>query len=429
MVKGFLVAGTHSGCGKTTVTLGLLSVFKKKGFKVQPFKVGPDYIDTAWHRVVCGNPSINLDLFAMEKDLEAWFLKYALKAELNIVEGVMGLFDGNFSSFKLAKRLGLPIILVLDTFGMAETVEAIALGFKKLLEKEKLELYLVLNRVSSERHLLRLLKALKDFQVVGFLFRKSEVSIPSRHLGLFMPEKEVPSKYFLNSLEEEIEKNFDLELLLSLRSYKNFKISNCLLSNFEFPFSKIAIAYDLAFCFYYNHFLDLLSEKVQVCYFSPLSNKSLPSEVDAVYIGGGYPELYAEALAENETLKKDIKIWVEEGNLLYAECGGLIYLSQNLLYQGKNYPMVGIFPVRVEMKGLHLGYREVFPKKEGQFLVNSTFRGHEFHYTSVTELSEIQKAFLVKDLEGNVWEEGYSYKNTLATYVHFINLINYEEEI
>lgn len=424
MVRGFLIGGTHSGCGKTTVTLGLLRVLRKKGFKVQPFKVGPDYIDPSWHKVVSGKASVNLDLFAMEKDLEGWFLKYALEAELSVVEGVMGLLDGNFSSYNVAKRLGLPVVLVVDTFGLAETIEAIVLGFKVLLEREGVNLYLVLNRVSSEKHLLRLLKALKDFKVVGFLYRKNEISIPSRHLGLFMPEREVLKEERFTFLEEEVERNFDLELLTHIRSNKTFDTSEVPLSNLEIPFSKIAIAYDSAFCFYYTHLLDLLSQKTQLYFFSPLKDRRLPSEAEVIYLGGGYPELYAEALAENETLKKDLRDWVEEGKPLYAECGGLIYLSKKLFYQEKNYPMVGIFPLKVEMKGLHLGYREVFPNSEIGFWKGFPFRGQEFHYTSVEELSEIKKTYLVKDLEGKVWKEGYTYKKAIATYVHFINLIS-----
>lgn len=424
MVRGFLIAGTHSGCGKTTVTLGILRVFKKRGIKLQPFKVGPDYIDTSWHKVVCGRPSVNLDLFAMEKDLEYWFLKYALRAELSVVEGVMGLFDGSFSSYQVAKRLGLPVVLVVDTFGMAETVEAIALGFKKLLEKDGIKLYLVLNRVSSERHLTRLLKVLKKFKVVGYLFRNSEISISSRHLGLFMPGNETREEEKLKILEEQIEKNFDLEFLESLKSCKNFENLEPSFSEIELPFSKLAIAYDSAFCFYYTHLLDLLSEKAKLYFFSPLKDKKLPSSAEAVYIGGGYPELWAELLVENKFLKKDLKDWVEEGKPVYAECGGLVYLSKILFYKGKKYPMVGIFPLEVEMKGLHLGYREVFLKKESFFLKTSVFRGHEFHYTLAKELSEIKKAYLVKDLEGNSWEEGYTYKNALGSYVHFINFIS-----
>ncbi|HDD45177.1 MAG TPA: cobyrinic acid a,c-diamide synthase, partial [Candidatus Desulfofervidus auxilii] len=214
MVKGFIVAGTHSGCGKTIVTLGLLRVLKEKGLRIQPFKVGPDYIDTSWHKQISGVASVNLDLFSMEKDFENWFWKYAKKAEISIIEGVMGLFDGDFSTFEVAKRLKLPVLLVIDVFGMAETVKAIALGFKKILQKEGIELYLVLNQVSSERHLQRLLKALKGFKILGYLPKKAEFEIPSRHLGLYMPQDKILAEEKISYLKETIEKNFDLETLL-----------------------------------------------------------------------------------------------------------------------------------------------------------------------------------------------------------------------
>ena len=421
MVKGFIVAGTHSGCGKTTVTLGLLKALRDKGVKIQPFKVGPDYIDTSWHKLVSGVPSVNLDLFSMEKNLENWFWKYAKKAELSVIEGVMGLFDGDFSTFEVAKRLKLPVLLVIDTFGMAETVSAIALGFRELLQKEGIELYLVLNRVSSEKHLQRLLKALKGFKVLGFLPKKTDFEIPSRHLGLYMPQDRVFTEEKLGYLKELIEKNFDLEAIASLSSKKDFSHLSEPQLFFKSSFKRIAIALDSAFCFYYTHLLDSLKKSFEISFFSPLEDENFPDEADAIYIGGGYPELYAEILSENKSMKKLLKEWAEEGKPLYAECGGLIYLSEKLVYQGKSYPMAGILPLEIAMDRLHLGYREVKVLDEAfLFKKNMLFRGHEFHYTKAKELKKIKKIYRVKDLYGNTWFEGYRYKNTLGSYVHFI---------
>lgn len=424
MVKGFIVAGTHSGCGKTIVTLGLLKALKEKRLRIQPFKVGPDYIDTSWHKQISGVASVNLDLFSMEKDFENWFWKYAKKAEISIIEGVMGLFDGDFSTFEVAKRLKLPVLLVIDVFGMAETVKAIALGFKKILQKEGIKLYLVLNRVSSERHLQRLLKTLKNFKVLGYLPKKPEFEIPSRHLGLYMPQDKIFTEEKISYLKETIEKNFDLETLLTLSSKKDFMSLSEPQLFLKVSFKKIAIAMDSVFCFYYTHLLDNFKEKFQVEFFSPLYDKNLPNNVDIIYIGGGYPELYIEAISENKIMKQFIKDWAEKGKCLYAECGGLIYLSKKVFYNGKNYPMVGVFPLEINMDRLHLGYREVkVLDKTFLFNKNMVFRGHEFHYTKARELKKIKKIYKVKDLYGNIWYEGYKYKNTIASYVHLINFI------
>ncbi len=420
MVKGFIIAGTHSGCGKTTLTLGILRTFKNRGIKVQPFKIGPDYIDTSWHKNASGVDSVNLDLFSMGEEIEAWFWKYAKNSEICVIEGVMGLFDGDFSTFEVAKKLKFPIILVIDTFGMAETVYAIVVGFKEILSKEKIEFYLVLNKVSSQKHLTRLLNSLKKFKVLGFIPKNIDFEIPSRHLGLYMPGHEGLKEEKLQILSEVIEKNIDLTTLLTLKSSKDFSQTKEPKIKFDFKFSSIGIALDSAFCFYYTHIIDMLKEKYKVKFFSPLKDKNLPDEVSAIYLGGGYPELYAEILSENSSMRKNIKTWAEEGLPIYAECGGLIYLSKELHFKNKTYPMCEVLPVLASMDGLHLGYKEIEVLKNTPFFKEKTkFKGHEFHYTKIKELKPIEKVYRIVNQNGAL--EGYFYKNVLASYVHFIN--------
>lgn len=424
MVKGFIVAGTHSGCGKTTVSLGLLRALKNRKINVQPFKAGPDFIDTGLHRLACGKASVNLDLWSM--DVEYWFFKYASKAEFNIVEGVMGLFDGEYSTFVLSKKLRLPIILVVDVYGMAESVSALIYGYKKMAEKEGLKIYIVLNRVSSENHLARLLKALKGkADVIGYLMKNREFQIPARHLGLFTAEEKPIGESELDSLACEIEKNFNIEMVLKLRTEAFFNKTNTSKINQSLLFpdvSKITIAYDQAFCFYYTHVIDSLKEQgVKISYISLLNETRLSEDIDLIWIGGGYPELYLSQLSENKAMRKEIKKWVDEGGKVYAECGGLIYLCKTMRTHEKTYEMANIFPFESFMNRVCLGYREVSLMEDSIIgTKGKVFRGHEFHYSAILDNGWKDKIYTVRDSHGKTWQEGYRYRNCLASYVHFI---------
>ncbi|WP_028844562.1 cobyrinate a,c-diamide synthase [Thermodesulfovibrio thiophilus] len=424
MVKGFVVAGTCSGCGKTTVALGVLRALKNRKINVQPFKAGPDFIDSGLHRMACGKASINLDMWSM--NIDYWFLKYATVADFNVIEGVMGLFDGDFSTFNLSKKLKLPIILVVDTYGMAESIEALIQGYKALTEKDGLSIYIVLNRVSSENHLLRMLRALKGkAEVIGYLM-KQDFHIPSRHLGLFTAEENPITDEIFDTLAYEIEKNFDMERILKLRSeYKlEYKQSNSI--NIFKDCSSIAIAYDKAFCFYYTHIIDSLKEAgCKISFFSPLKDSKIPDHTDLIWIGGGYPELYATELSENQSMKNEIKKWINENKKLYAECGGLIYLCKTLIINTKQYEMIDIFPFEINMNKMCLGYREVLLNENAIIgLKGMRFRGHEFHYSKILNDKWKDRLYTVKDNQARTWQEGYRFRNCLATYVHFISNIN-----
>jgi len=422
VVKGCVIAGVESGCGKTLVSLLILRWLYKQGIKVQPFKVGPDYIDSSWHFAICKTPSVNLDLFSMgKKRLFSWFSKYAKNADFALVEGVMGLCDGNFSTLEVAKVLKLPVILVVNVEKMAESVEPIVQGFRLFVEKENLDFYVVVNGVHTERHLTRVLKALKGQKVLGFIFYEKELSIPSRHLGLYLPEHISEFESVLDEVASRLPELINTEELLNLGSDEELDTREC---EIKFPewVKKVSVAKDKAFSFYYTHVLDEMQRACEVEFFSPINKEVPSSNPDVVYFGGGYPELFAEELEKNEELKKWLKDFVEAGGRVYAECGGLIYLCEKLHYQDKTYDMAGILPFEVNFNRLTIGYRRVSHQVQGLFFDKDTaFRGHEFHYSKLKIKRDVKRVFRCEDDEGRVFNEGFNIKGVIATYVHFVD--------
>lgn len=439
-MKALVVTGTHSGCGKTTIALGIMSALKAKGLEVQPFKCGPDFIDSGHHKAVTGKASRNLDLWMCGEDyVKNCFFYHSKKTDISVVEGVMGLYDGKYSTSALAKLLKLPIILVVDAYGLAESAGAIIKGYKDWADESLIDLKgVIFNRVGSERHFLRLKNSIKSkIKVLGFLPRDLDFSIPHRHLGLMVAE-ETPLKFYnLNKLIETVNRNLDIDALLSLSEIKvlesyhqKYSTDNFFSEEIQQPkkSKRIAFAYDKAFCFYYEDNLDMLRRaSAELIPFSPIADSSLPENIDGIYIGGGYPEIYAKALLENKKLLKEIKEWGHSGMPLYAECGGLMYLSKGIYdHNGIFYEMVGLLPFQTIMRfnrSPFLGYREV-TLKDDTFIGSkgNILRGHEFHYSEIEDLdknSKIRRIYAVKDSNGNILEdEGFSYKRTIASYIH-----------
>lgn len=428
----FMIAGVSSGAGKTTVTLGLMAALRKSGLHVQPFKAGPDYIDPGHHTNLCGRPSYNLDTWMMgEKSVKDAFALAMNGADVGIVEGVMGLFDGRGGGFEgssahLAQVLDLPVILVLDASRMAGSAAAIVAGFESFHRAVRVA-GVIFNRVGSDRHFSMLKEAVETHckaKVLGHLPREEEIVIPERHLGLIMPKEmeSDPSDDRAAKLSQLISDHISLDAILALSPLNDVgtkkvppvrRDTNC----------SIAVAYDEAFCFYYRQNLDILEAMgAELVYFSPLKDKSLPREINGIYLGGGYPELYGKTLHMNESLKKEIKSFSESGRPVYGECGGLIYLGQKLeSLEGDVFEMAGIFPWSSTMlkRRKSLGYREVTIDGNCPFLEKGqTVRGHEFHYSSMSNDGETQKVYTVTDSSGERMQEGYLYKNTLASYVH-----------
>ncbi len=360
-MQGIVIAGTHSGSGKTTITLGMLAALRKKGYKVQPFKTGPDFIDPGLHKLVTGRTSRNLDLWMCGSDyVKECFYKHTADADIAVVEGVMGMYDGSLSTADLAAVLDLPVILIVDAYGMAESAGAVVKGFLEFRGNKSKIAGVIFNRVASERHYMRVKDSVQDIPVLGYLPRSVEFNIPDRHLGLVVAEENPIAREEIDKLADAIIAHVDIEAMLKSterRTQSAGKKSETVVSDI-----KIGVAYDKAFCFYYEDNLDMLREAgAEIVYFSPLSDSVMPDNVDALYLGGGYPELHAEKLSANTSMVDSIKQYSDNGMPVYAECGGFMYLTEGIFdFEDKFHPMAGVFPFKTKMrKGRsRLGYRE-----------------------------------------------------------------------
>ena len=422
-VPACIISGTSSGSGKTTVTLGLMAAFRARGLRVQPFKCGPDFIDPGLHQLVTGSTSRNLDLWMCSEEFtRATFQENSRGADIAIIEGVMGMFDGGLSSSgSLAKTLGLPGILVLDVRSMAESAAAIVKGFETYMPKAAPK-GVILNRIASDRHLQLVSDAIREHcaaEVLGYLPRTLEFSIPSRHLGLLTGDEAPLSPVALQLLADTVARHIDLDKILSLCASMPEMVLKASPPSKKRP-CRIGVARDKAFCFYYEDNFDLLRKGgAELIFFSPVADTGLPEGLDALYLGGGYPELYAEQLSNNTAMRTAISEWIEGDGPVYAECGGFMYLTEGIVdSEGAYHPMVGAFPVRARMqeKRASLGYREVRTTMGSCFGPAGTIlRGHEFHYSYIDTMpARIARLYEVN----NGTREGYAYRRVLGGYMH-----------
>ncbi len=418
--------------GKTTVTLGLLAALRRRGLTVQPFKVGPDFIDPGHHTQVAGRVCRNLDGWMLSREANlAIFRRHACRAEVAVVEGVMGLFDGYDgldeagSTAQMAKWLSLPVLLVVDARAMARSAAALVQGFSAFDPNLSLA-GVVFNRIGGGTHLKYLKQALAQLKKVrcfGGLPRDAELAIPERHLGLTTAEDHNLGPQYLEHLANLMEAHLDLEGLWA--ALLPLTVTEASPQGAVSPFVRLGVARDQAFCFYYPENLEWLKHYgAELVPFSPLQDRHLPENLQGIYLGGGYPELFVRQLLENQTLKAAIKEQAEAGMPIYAECGGLMFLSQEIEdLQGTSHPMVGVLPFKVRMlpRLRSLGYREITLTAAGLLgPAGSRARGHEFHYSEiVNEAGAIQKLYRVTPRQGGEpTAEGFCYKNVLASYVH-----------
>ncbi len=423
-----VIAGERSGVGKTTVTLALLSSLSRRGDRVQSFKVGPDYIDPMFHERVTGHPCRNLDpVLTSEAYVKACFARHVAGASSALVEGVMGLFDGALghddwaSTAHIARLLQLPVLLVLDCSRLSRSVAAIAHGYRTFDPRVEIA-GVVLNRVGSDRHLELLKDALEPLHlpILGVLRRQDNITIPDRHLGL-VPTAELTQ---LDTLFERLaqlgDRCFNWEKLSPLLTYPNSPVPHAPCPMPHAPI-RIAVARDRAFSFYYPDNLELLQQLgAELVFWSPLNDDALPPNARGLYFGGGFPEVFAQQLAENVSVRKAVRKAIERGMPTYAECGGLMYLSEQITdFEAQSWAMVGVLPTSTVMeKRLTLGYRQATALQESPLLpTGTTVWGHEFHRSQLTAMPE-KPLFEMQGFAGKVTTEGWQVHQVHASYVH-----------
>lgn len=431
-----VVAGTHSGVGKTTVATGLMAAFGAGGDAVAPFKVGPDFIDPSYHALASGGPGRNLDAFLSGEDLLAPLFRHGSSgADLAIVEGVMGLFDGRSgagdfaSTAHVAKLLEAPVVLVVDAGAMARSAAAVVHGYATFDPEVRIS-GVVLNRVGSDAHERMLREALEPLgvPVVGVIRRDEKLSTPDRHLGLVpVAERRAEARAMIRNLREVVARSCDLERIKSLARSAG-KLPGEAWSPNEVPqlrpeslpearagSVRVAVAVGPAFSFLYEENVELMrGAGAEVVFFDPTREESLPQGTDALYLGGGFPEAHAEALAANEPLKREVRAFAGSGRPVVAECGGLLYLCRDL--DGEE--MCGVVGASARMASrLTLGYREATAAKDSPLArAGTSFRGHEFHYSAVEpESGEESAAWRFSGLGAEGFIVG---GNVHASYLH-----------
>jgi cobyrinic acid a,c-diamide synthase len=429
-----VIAGTHSGVGKTSVSLGLMRAFSRQGLQVQAFKVGPDFIDPGHHWQATGQASHNLDGWMLSKDMNIQlFRQHTRDCDLVIIEGVMGLFDGygatseEGSTAQIAKWLGAPVLLVIDSGSVARSAAATVYGFTHF-DSDVAIAGVICNRIGSPTHFDRLREGIEEsvgIPVLGCVPKSQSVKMKSRHLGLWMAREQGLPEGYIDQLADLVETYLDLNQIMAIAQTATLPTSNTIQSirvNTN-QTVRIGVAQDEAFCFYYQSNFDLLAQAgAELVEFSPLVDE-LPPNLDGLYLGGGYPELHLDQLSSNTRLHQQIRMFSQLGHPIYAECGGLIYLSQGITgLNGETYPLVGILPFWTSMGNTaKLGYTEVeVLSEEGLFPKGAIARGHRFHYSEIAsqDIGETDTCYRISSWNKPNLPEGYRVGNTLASYVH-----------
>ena len=427
---GILISAPSSGTGKTTVMLGLLRALSEDGLTVQPFKSGPDYIDPAFHRAAAGRPSFNLDSWAMDSSLISAISAEASGADIVVAEGSMGLFDGvatqgetgHGTSAQTAKRMGWPVILVIDVGGQAQSAAATALGFKSY-DPDLPFAGVILNRVASPRHerLTRLGMERAGVKVLGSLPRRGDLTLPERHLGLIQAVEHPDLEAAITNYAAFLRGNVDLEAIKAAATSGITPASGSLPKP---PAQRIALAQDAAFSFTYPHQLEGWRRAgAEILPFSPLANEGPDQSADLVWLPGGYPELHGGTLAAAETFRATLRNHAET-KPVHGECGGYMALGEALIdKQGHRHQMAGLLRVvtSYEKRKFHLGYRKATLNLPVLgFDAGTALRGHEFHYSTILEEKDAPLA-QVTDADGNpVPETGSKKGHVSGTFFHLI---------
>jgi cobyrinic acid a,c-diamide synthase len=439
LVPRVVIAGARSGVGKTSISIGLAGALGQRGLRVQPFKTGPDFLDPTYLTIAAGRCCYNLDGWMMgEEYVRALFGKVSSGASLSLIEGAMGLFDGadpascEGSSAQAAILLQAPVLLVADAHGMSRSLAALVKGYAEFEPGLRLA-GVILNRVGSLRHATWIAESIKASGLPPVLGAIPEGALPplsSRHLGLVSADEDTLPSATVERLVDAVEKHLDVAKIIEVAS----AAGACPMGRWSEESThtrgvRIGLARDKAFHFYYHDNLEALSQRgAEVIEFSPLEDDRLPEKLDALYLGGGYPEVHAEGLAANQPMLQAVRDFAQSGKPIYAECGGLMYLTSGIeTIDGEHQELAGVIPVRTRMlqKRKALGYVEVSLLADSFFGARgSRVRGHEFHYSELSgdgsqPMPGWGKAYELKRrrMEG-IEREGFIRGRVLATYVH-----------
>lgn len=437
-IKRIVLAGATSGVGKTSITCSIIYALQKKGFSVQPFKVGPDYIDPSYLTTISKNKTYNLDVWLMgQKQVLDSFVSHS-NSDISIIEGVMGYYDGfegnsNYAStHHVASITKSPVILILDASKTARSIGATALGFQKFHRNSRI-VGIILNKIGSKKHEILCRDALEKTKlpIVGIIPKNPNLNLESRHLGLISTYDNKILKNKLEKTSKIISESLDVNGIIKI--LKNpISLSKNKPSASKNTKVKIAIALDNSFNFYYDDNLNALRRQgASLTFFSPIKDKRIP-KCDGLYIGGGFPEILGHNLSKNQIMKKSIKKLSEDNFPIYAECGGLMYLTKSITNNEKKYKMVGLFDAETVMtKKMRLNYTK--GKLSNRNILSDTlhgFRGHEFHYSQLESVASDSKfAFNLDIGEGIInHQDGIIQNNTLASYGHlYFDSSNYAE--
>lgn len=431
------IGGTHSGVGKTSLTLAFVAALRRRGYRIQTFKVGPDFLDPSYLALASGRPCYNLDGWMMgRKYVERLFARVTADADIVVIEGVMGLFDGakmhslKGSTAEIAAWLRVPVILVSDVYGMSRSLAATVKGYVSFDRRVRVE-GVIANCCGSEKHAALLRDALKASRLpplVAAIPRGALPKLPSRHLGLVTANARNLSPQILDMLADAFEQHAMMEAFLKLADAAPLLYDDLFTRDTVPQRVRLGVAYDAAFHFYYQDFFDELERRgCEIIRFSPINDNRLPDDLNALYFGGGYPEEMAANLSKNSAMRAAVKAFAESGRPVYAECGGLMYLCRTLeKADGTVYPMVGLLPSKTLMhhRIQSLSYTEVLLKEDSLWgKKGSMARGHEFHYSQIQPspvgLGGWRSIYSARKRRADVpEEEGFQKNQVLASYVH-----------
>ncbi len=443
-IPRIVLGGTNSRAGKTVISIGLMRALRDRGYKVQPFKVGPDFIDPSYHNFATGRRSRNLDGFLMkERDVRECFARCAEDADFAVVEGAMGLYDSHDaldergSTAHVSKVLSAPVLLIANVERIARSAAALVKGFEVLDPNVEIK-GVILNRLGTERHIQKAklaVEKLAGMSVIGAIPRQDRATVPERHLGLVPAHERVGIEELFKDLAAMVEEYVDVDKVIEMAKaageLKEVEENEIFRAKENSSDVVLGIVKDRAFSFYYEDNIDALAARARIEFIDSIEDEKLP-DIDALYIGGGFPEVFAKELEENASLRDDIRDFCKSGRPVYAECGGLMYLGKSISVGGREYGMVDFLPLRTEMESSFqaLGYTVSRVSRDNPISAKGdVLLGHEFHHSQVKLLGGAQYACeMIRGKGIASGKDGILIKNTLGCYSH-LHVLSYPKMV